>query len=182
MMRKSIVLITMIALTFSSLNACKNKEEAVSDPSINVEEPMDDSPVNDKETVSEASLDVEIEVPDSPADEEIEEQDINYLSCYAPVLTRIHYAMTYPRDDFQYRDGEDWLYEISHYANGTTNLGNYGYCLIDVSGDQIPELILTDKAGETVYNLYTLIDSKPYLICSGYNKSIYSYLGDGLLS
>jgi len=102
---------------------------------------------------------------------------VNYLYYYSSVLSRVYSVITYPNDDYEYEEGQEWLSEVSHYANFSTNLENYGYCIKDLSGDGIPELILTDKAGMTVYNLYTLVDYKPYLVCNGYFKCWYAYLG-----
>lgn len=199
MKKKTIVLMLMMALIVSSLSACRKNDKSVPDMPSATEtgsdeekadtetenNQTDESAIEDDEVVQENTDDAESASSETNGeDKELvlnEDGTVNYLYYYGSVLSRVHYVMTYPFDDFDYKDGEDWLFEISNYENGVTNLKNNGYCLKDISGDGIPELILTDYAGKMVYNLYTLVDYEPYRVCDGYFRSRYAYMGDNKL-
>lgn len=191
MKKKLIYLAIVTALILSTLSACGKKNKEVSDAAeisqSAVEEDAASTNADTEEAVTEETA--EDDMPEMSSEDEKQENEddnlvhnadgtVNYLYYYSSVLTRLHYAITYPSDDLDYEDGEDWLYEISHYGSCSENLDEYGYCLKDISGDGIPELMFTDKDGMTVYNLYTLVDYKPSLVFDGYYRSRYAYMGD----
>lgn len=189
MKRKVLSLVLVMVIAISSLGACGKNEKIVIDPGETTISASTETTVSNETEINEPADEIVISTESTNSAEEPTENaesdtlvrnpdgTVNYLYYYSSVLSRVHYVMTYSRDDFEYAEGEDWLYEITNYANGTTNLGNYGYCLDDISGDGIPELILTDKQGMTVYNLYTLVDYDPFLVCSGYFNCNYAYMG-----
>jgi len=192
MKKRVIGLAIMMAVVISSLSACGKKNAEVSDATESAQSSVSEnvaSESSEEVTVIEETAEDEM-TEDSAETEEPEKEDdnlvhnadgtVNYLYYYSSVLTRLHYAITYPTDELEYEEGEDWLYEVSHYGTCGQNLERYGYCLKDISGDGIPELVFTDRAGMTVYNLYTLVDYKPYLVCDGYYKSKYAYMGENL--
>ncbi|RRD94203.1 hypothetical protein EII17_09610 [Clostridiales bacterium COT073_COT-073] len=71
--------------------------------------------------------------------------------------------------------------------NDPVALWNIGYNILDVSGDQIPELIIGSVEmeeggyayGRNIYALYTLIDKEPQFVLAGTAREKQFYLGNG---
>lgn len=62
-----------------------------------------------------------------------------------------------------------------------------GYRIMDISGDQVPELLIgaATKSGDewevdgVIYAVFTLLDGKPNLTFEGWARNRYRYLGEG---
>jgi len=206
-----LLLVTILIISSLSLCACKNKKaasepsaQASSDASTETETNLSTDSTGDSETDTDSEeaekkeiSDAESEVNDTGSEENTENMasedntanlvhnddgTVNYLYHYAPVLSRVYEYITCPKDDSEYEENETWLYEKSHFCSTYDNLNNCGYCIKDISGDGIAELMLTNIDGKIIYYLYTLVDGEPYYVCDGYYKSRYEYMGGNRLA
>ena len=57
------------------------------------------------------------------------------------------------------------------------SLDDFGYAIRDISGDNVPELVIVAQSTGNVLALYTIIDNEPVLTFSGWIRSRNYYAG-----
>ena len=62
-----------------------------------------------------------------------------------------------------------------------SRLSKIGYCIEDISGDGIPELIIAEIDHSRIVLLYTCVDGAPKFVLRGWGRNRYYLLDDGLL-
>ena len=116
-----------------------------------------------------------------------EPDDPDYESIYAPILTEVLEVVENGYDyENEYRYVSDGLIEKIMYPGEGDLMDTVGYVLMDVSGDQIPELLIgCDEVYDTAhpesyfFEVYTVKDGEPYPVFEGWARSNYSWMGDG---
>ena len=88
------------------------------------------------------------------------------------------------RDSLYTIDGTTWIYDIMYIENVYERLDAVGYLYRDVTGDDIPELIIAGTPtefgnGSNIYNIFTVKDGKPVLIDEGWSRSSIYLSDDG---
>ena len=94
---------------------------------------------------------------------------------YHPILTD---AVQIVRDKgkFDYFEG---LHGVNEYVftGMADSLDDFGYAIRDISGDNVPELVIVAQSTGNVLALYTIIDNEPVLTFSGWIRSRNYYAG-----
>ncbi len=116
-----------------------------------------------------------------------EEEKNRYFKLYSGVLERYYDLISGNRTDYDYENGETGVYEILIYNNEGEGPNNIGYAIEDISGDNVPELLIgvvnpessPHYHGETILAAYTIADGSPVLSFDGWIRSNYRYIGDG---
>ena len=121
--------------------------------------------------------------PDTPKPAETEPPEIYYTQIYDGILESAYALMLAP-DDHDAADGEKDIFVMTTCSDA---LDCVGYCIQDISGDGIPELLIgsVTEAGDEymgyhIFAVYTCVDGEPYLTFeSNWFENSYYYLGDG---
>lgn len=81
--------------------------------------------------------------------------------------------------------GNDYKYEISDLTPGGYNIflidggfSDTGFKVEDMDGDGIYELIIASKNSSLIFDLYTLVDERPKLLLSSWDRCSVLYCGD----
>ena len=125
---------------------------------------------------------------DTGAPEVTEGTDENeYLAYYAPIITEISGVFLNGYDeDAEYEYIGTGLMEKLMYEGEDAVQKSVGYVLMDINGDDVPELLIGENASNGmnekecayIYSGYTLFED--YLLCfiDGYTRSSYQWIGD----
>lgn len=117
--------------------------------------------------------------------------DDNYYAFYAPVIDEIKGAINDGYDDEKnYKYISNGLMEKINYGEKEELLNSIGYCIEDISGDGIPELLIgddeqvwdsddPDEKQSYLFNVFTMKDGEIYCVLDGWSRNSYRYLGDG---
>ncbi|MBR3735158.1 MAG: hypothetical protein IKN07_04710 [Lachnospiraceae bacterium] len=114
------------------------------------------------------------------------EPDVDYEKIYEPVIAEIEEV---------YQNGYDFDRDYEYFPMGlmekvmyedTKDLLNYtGYAIMDINGDNVPELLIGENAfsekGEKsiFYGGYSIVDGNLNCFLDGYTRSSYEWIGDG---
>lgn len=71
--------------------------------------------------------------------------------------------------------------EAAYGIGPEARLSKIGYCIEDISGDGIPELIIAEIDHSRIVLLYTSVDGEPKFVLRGWGRNRYYLLDDGLL-
>ena len=117
-------------------------------------------------------------------------EEQNYESIYAPVLSSASDLLSCENpDEHILVPGESGIQEIRMGAGQEDAPQNVGYCLQDLSGDGIPELIIAEiksqevkiSHGDRILAIYTCAGNQPRLVLEGWSRNRYYLLPDGTL-
>lgn len=109
---------------------------------------------------------------------------------YAPVLSSAADLLSREiPDEHIYAPAETGIQEIRMGSGREDAPWNVGYCLRDLSGDGIPELIIAEiksqevkiSHGDRILALYTRVQNQPRLVLEGWGRNRYYLLPDGTL-
>lgn len=108
---------------------------------------------------------------------------------YSELLDKLHNLLLHGYDGHEDIEGETGLLEAVLMASSRGVADKFGYLISDISGDNIPELIIAEvpieneadmvRNGNLIYAVYTLVDNKPKLAFEGWSRSRYNYMGNG---
>jgi len=186
-MRKILSLLLVCLMMMSTLAACGAEKEPERSGRDRDREERDDDDEDEEEEDEEKERgsvkpepDEEIKVPASEYDQELVE-DI-----YTNKLIDIYYTLI-DTNDYSMITDEDkaWIpdYGYAFLSEGKDPLCMVGYTIEDLSGDGLPELIITDvndyDKGKTVFAIYTIKDDEIYNTVVGWGRSQNAMIGDG---
>ncbi len=115
---------------------------------------------------------------------------IDYNQIYDKILDRCYNILTSDSDiDGEPAPGTTALEEIIIMNGMDDALDKAGYTIKDISGDEIPELIIggisnnkgSEYFGHDLYSVYTCVDGAPCLSFEGWARSNYRMMKDGKL-
>ena len=197
-MKKNMINFTlMLALSFFSLTACtpstypvdataptqasdNEKEEIKAEVEPDTTETEVSESLNTQEqntTLTETENQTEeISSTNSVSDE---------TDIYNDILDRVYFLLTNKDAETDLQDGEIGIHETAMLSENPLN--DIGYCIKDISGDGIPELLIgsisekTDSAsyGSIIFDVYTYSDNSPLLTFEGWARNAYEYAEDG---
>ena len=115
-----------------------------------------------------------------------EDNDKQAESIYEELISSyIEHWKKYQNDGDLQAIQNDYKYEFSDLACGGYNimlmggdLSDVGYKIEDIDGDGINELIIASKNSPFIYDLYTLVNEKPKLLLSSWERCNVSYCGN----
>ena len=183
----TIIMSLTICMTF---NACAQKEN---DPEETVEEDIKtESKKDKKKDKDKKKKETEEEVTPEAKETDTEKEkapDVDYEAVYAPIIDQI-------RDDLQGGYDPDIQYDqlpvgiMEQFVYGDTNdmLRSFGYKIIDVNEDNIPELLIGRNDDYSQYGEkdrcyivagYSYDGSETYQFLEGWTRNAYYWLGDG---
>lgn len=103
-----------------------------------------------------------------------------YVTKYEDALAKVYAFINNIDDEVGPIDGFDGIWEAAK-ALGDEALEKIGYVLKDISGDEVPELLIgafekDDDAytNNEIYLIYTLQGEKPEIVLYGWNRNAYS--------
>lgn len=114
-------------------------------------------------------------------------KDVNYNDVYSDVLDIFYDIIVSKSDEYDPQDGETGVFEAIMNKGENYALASIGYVIDDISGDNIPELLIVGSDefkdsvcyGNKVYAAYTCVDEVPTLIFEGRTRSSYRILDKG---
>ena len=125
--------------------------------------------------------------PDNAGDKTGTETKVDYALKYEDVLAKVYAFINNIDDEVGPIDGFDGIWEAAK-ALGDEALEKIGYVLKDISGDEVPELLIgafekDDDAytNNEIYLIYTLQGEKPEIVLYGWNRNAYSLKDDNSL-
>ena len=164
-MRKILLTAAVCLLSLALLAGCGNPQAELpvdTEPSASATESIAESTANpaDETTPTETEEDVEYEGDASSY----------YIDVvYAQQIERYYTAISQQWDESDY-----WEHEMSplvtHYYDGKS-LDNVGFTFMDLDGDGVNELIITD--GMMIYDLYTMQNGTPVKLLTGWERNAY---------
>ena len=191
---KTTVWLLLVAILSILCLGCGAKKSA---PEKQTSDGMTQSAENEAE-LKDAGKDVDAAESEAAATNEdaAENQDeqIDYLSIYAPVLNEVYAVL---RDGFD-EEGDYWytsfgVIETAQWSDSGDALDSVGYAIMDVSGDGIPELLVgtipvvpsdsgapevdTPDAKSMLLEGYTCQDGALLNFLEGYARSRYQWMG-----
>lgn len=113
--------------------------------------------------------------------------DVDYNTVYNNVLDTFYNVITSDSDEYDPKEGEIGVFEAVKNKGKNYALASVGYVIDDISGDNIPELLIVGADeykdsicyGKNVYAAYTCVDKVPTLIFEGAYRSSYRILDKG---
>ncbi|RRD92247.1 hypothetical protein EII17_14265 [Clostridiales bacterium COT073_COT-073] len=163
--------------------APKDKSEKKAQPEKDKTEKQDKSPKKESLEKDPKKQSEEANNPNKlpPETLAVIKKELEATEAYSEVLSTIYDIIETGSIDFEKYMGETQILETIN-AYGQTRLFElFGYCVMDISGDGIPELIIGNRQGNPnlpltyVYSIHTLDQGKPYLVLeSGTNYSLYA--------
>ncbi len=188
---KRLLLALIMSLTICmTFNACAQKEndteETVEEESKteSKKEKKKDKDKKKKETAEEVTP----EVTDKDTEKD-SEPDVDYEAVYAPVIDRIRTTIENGFDpDKEYANIPTGIIEQLMYADKNEMLASFGYEIIDVNEDGIPELLIGRNDDYSEYGEedrcyivagYSYDGAETYQFLEGWVRSAYWWLGDG---
>ena len=125
--------------------------------------------------------------PDNATDKTDTETKVDYALKYEDVLAKTYEFIKNIDSKVDPIDGFDGIWEAAK-ALGDEALEKIGYVLKDISGDEVPELLIgafekDDDAytNNEIYLIYTLQGEKPEIVLYGWNRNAYSLKDDNSL-
>lgn len=108
---------------------------------------------------------------------------------YQPILEKTYRLLSAGADapiEQMDMDGMTGIFDASTALAGETPLAQIGYCIEDISGDGVPELLLgmladaqTDASGQYLFAVYTLVEGVPHCTVEGWYRNNYYLLESG---
>ena len=177
-------------LALSMLLACCGCGAKPSQPDGQDSEPKEtEAAATEAEQTPERTVPAEQETPDAPdAQPEQREEKTDYLALYAPVLDKAYALLADGADpEADIPDGLLGLMELVNYGEPGEHLYDVGYCIEDLSGDGVPELLIGMIPVEeyeipikpTLFAGYTLANGEAVRFLEGMGRSSYQWLGGG---
>lgn len=128
-----------------------------------------------------------IEQNESP--ETIDTSDNSYNKLYSGIINRYYELITGYSEDWVVLDGEIGVLERITMLDTNDALNTIGYTIQDISGDEIPELIIaavSDNAdgkcvGTDILAVHTIVDGAPKLSFEGWIRNDYLLLENNML-
>jgi len=165
---------TLCLTLFTGCGSEKKDKSAKSEvtPTLAVEE-------KDEEDVEEKDTDSEDEEEETTAD----------TSAYTDVLDQAYAVLAngyYPESESTGFNGFSGLRE-TYLSQGDASTSVVGYTVVDVTGDDVAELIIasiddtTTNEGTVIFSVFTLEDSTPTIILEGWYRNMYTLLDDGTI-
>lgn len=106
--------------------------------------------------------------------------EVNYEEVYAEIIDE--YATMITLDTNYLEDGIAGISEMLMYENVDYVLENTGYAIIDLSGDNTPELIIANPTEPMeIYAVYTVIDGEASFVFEGWSRNRYYLLEDNYI-
>ncbi len=122
-----------------------------------------------------------IKISDEQRDEDV------YLASYRPILDD-YYETAYFLDEYEVNPSNYGIVGAEEvvrvFDNREDALDAIGYCLPDLNGDDIPELVIGDISYPEVDNIlaiYTLVENEPVMVANGMARSRWRLTSDGKL-
>ncbi|MCR5403715.1 MAG: hypothetical protein K6E91_07865 [Butyrivibrio sp.] len=192
MKRKVITLILMSAITCCLFSGCGK----ATDTDLDKNNKVKSEAVGEKEADRKAEEKTEAK-SDKKSEEKSEEKpreqseaeseaESDYEVNYASVLDEVYKVVTAGYDyDKKYKYISDGLMEKCMYPGDKDLSEAVGYILEDISGDDIPELIIgsDEQYGDSgrqsyIYSIFALRNGKPLKVFDGWARSSYRWMGD----
>lgn len=111
--------------------------------------------------------------------------ECDYAQVYDEILQSAC-ALLLDVDNHEAVDGEMGIWETAVGMESAEALDCVGYSIQDISGDDIPELLIgyiakdsSELRNKNIFAVYTCVDSSPSLVFEGWYRNAYYYLGDG---
>ena len=138
---------------------------------------------SEKTTVSQISLEYSETEPHTTAEvSEPEADEPDYMKCYDKILLSACNILSDPYN-YEGNDEEIGIFEHAICYKCPESFDNLGYLIQDISGDDIPELVIgriaEDLNFNTIYSVYSCTGDEPHLLISGWDRNAYYYIGDG---
>ena len=145
------------------------------------------------ETVESVSLslsdDTQNTEPDEENDSSSKTDDVKFdVSVYDEILEYTYRVLAGidSRDSLSGTPGTNWVYDLMYIENVYERLDSVGYMYKDVTGDNIPELLIAGafneySHGSNIYDIFTVKDGKPTLIDEGWARSSIYLTDDGAI-
>lgn len=111
----------------------------------------------------------------------------SYEKIYRDTLDRFYRLIADCSPEHTLEEGETGIWEVLMSLPDGEALSNIGYALTDLSGDGVPELLISaisyrdggHSYGNAVYALYTCADGLPQYVCESWARSCYRIMDDG---
>ncbi len=113
--------------------------------------------------------------------------EIDYMQVYASVLDDF-YAVIVNGSDWDFDiEGATGVWEVTMGAGSDEALQNIGYTILDISGDDIPELVIggieesdgSDCYGSIIYAVFSCANGTPTCTLEGWGRNSYSWMSEG---
>ncbi len=142
----------------------------------------------ENEKIEEQNTDFRAFIEDKAEVQEVSEgQELVEMSelpeAYSSILDNVLNLIQNSDSNYVCNDGEVGIAEATAGRSISDSLSNIGYSCVDIDGNGVDELIITDTSeefGERILAAYTLENEEPILLMEGYIRSRYYYLGDNL--
>lgn len=128
----------------------------------------------------------EVDIPEKKPENNVG-ADVNndeYIHSYEDILAKVYALIENIDDEDGSQDGFEGVWEAAK-ASGGEALNEIGYVLKDISGDDVPELLIgsfekDDDAytNNEIYLTYTLLEDSPEIMFYGWNRNAYSLKDD----
>ncbi len=156
---------------------CGNKEITNDDTALKPQNPLEDFEKEEESVKEDTSL-------DSEDTEEKEAHD--YTKVYSRVLEA--YLRLIKNGGEGEFEGSAGVSEMVMGLETEEALSAVGYIIQDISGDDIPELLIGEYAeedssfGTMIYALYNCTNGVPECVFEGYYRNAYHWMGDGMFT
>lgn len=115
------------------------------------------------------------------------EQGPEGLSAYRDVLNRYHRLIMAGPQYAEAGEGDTGVLDAFSYIEPADAPARFGYAIMDISGDDVPELLIgiiekTEDGvswGSEILAAYTLVDGQPKLSFEGWARNRHYYIGKG---
>lgn len=112
-----------------------------------------------------------------------------FSPAFSQVLDQYQQLLESGGDDAFVFEGSLGVWEAIAGMDGQQALGSIGYALVDISGDDVPELLIgpmpgsrgDQGRGSEIFAAYALIQGEAQLMVEGWARNHYYYLGEGRL-
>lgn len=192
MKRKLITMILMSAITCCLFAGCGSASQAQPDKTDEVKSETDEVKEaslkfeNKSEEKTEEKTEEKAEEKSEEVPETVTGEKKDYEVSYAPVLNEVQKVVTSGYDyDKKYKYISDGLMEKCMYPGDGDLSEAVGYVLEDISGDDIPELIIgsDEEYGDYpkqsyIFSVFSVQNDKPIKVFDGWARSSYRWIGD----
>jgi hypothetical protein len=111
----------------------------------------------------------------------------DYFEVYREKLDYFHNILSNGIENWDYGKGEVGLMEVANFNPENVALASVGYTIKDISGDGIPELLITNiydpgsypAKGSSILALFTISDGTPTLTFEGWSRNLYLFHDKG---
>lgn len=116
-------------------------------------------------------------------------ENVDYEAIYAPVLENYYREMITAKPLQDWQDGFTGIEEAWMALDPETLLKTVGYAILDVNGDEIPELLIGEiqpgedgeSQGRYLYAMYACAEGESKIIFDGWSRNCYQLLPDGTI-